>query len=127
MERAHGIEVEKQGFQLACLITGQQFQGVGLRLTAFILTFRDPSSHLCQIIMRVAVLTDLELGSCSRIWDFSNPFGGEFETSGVGIVKTIFLREFEKWNPDMFPKSEISKISCSSHSKNVHIKLNLDS
>ena len=43
-----GIEVEKQGFRTACLITGQKFQGVGLKLTAFILTFRDPSSHLCQ-------------------------------------------------------------------------------
>ena len=65
-----GIEVEKHGFRTAWLITGQKFQGVGLRLTAFILTFRDPSSHLRQQIMRVAVLTDLELGSCSRILDF---------------------------------------------------------
>ena len=43
-----GIEVEKQGFRTAWLITGQKFQGVGLKLTAFILTFRGPSSHLCQ-------------------------------------------------------------------------------
>ena len=43
-----GIEVEKHGFRTAWLITGQKFQGVGLKLTAFILTFRDPSSHLCQ-------------------------------------------------------------------------------
>ena len=49
-----GIEVEKQGFQTAWLITGQQFQGVGLKLTAFILTVRDPSSHLSQQFMRVA-------------------------------------------------------------------------
>ena len=50
-----GIEVEKHGFRTAWLITGQKFQGVGLKLTAFILTFRDPSSHVCQKIMRVAV------------------------------------------------------------------------
>ena len=67
-----GLCSKNEGFRTACLITGQKFQGVGLKLTAFILTFRDPSSHLCQKIMRVAVLTDLELGSCSRIWDFSN-------------------------------------------------------
>ena len=52
-----GIEVEKQGFRTACLIAGQKFQGVGLKLTAVILTFRGPSSHLCdsQKLMRMAV------------------------------------------------------------------------
>ena len=35
-----GIEVEKQGVRTAWLITGQRFQGGGLKLTAFILTFR---------------------------------------------------------------------------------------
>ena len=50
-----GSEVEKHGFRTAWLITGQKFQGVGLKLTAFILTVRDPSSHDCQQIMRVAV------------------------------------------------------------------------
>ena len=43
--------------------------------------------------------------------------GGHFQN-------TIFLRVFEKWDPDIFQKSEISKISSSSHSKNAHIKLN---
>ena len=45
---ALGIEVEKQAFRTAWLITGQTFQGVGLKLKAFILTFQGPSSHLCQ-------------------------------------------------------------------------------
>ena len=49
-----GIEVEKLGFRTAWLITGQKFQEAGLKLQAFILTFRDLSSHLCQIIKRVA-------------------------------------------------------------------------
>ena len=40
-----GIAVEKHGFRMACLITGQQFQGVGLKLKAFILTFQNPTSH----------------------------------------------------------------------------------
>ena len=31
---------------------------------------------------------------------------------------------FRTIGPGHFPKSEISKISCSSHSKNAHIKLN---
>ena len=49
-----GIEVEKQGFRTAWHTTGQIFQGVGLKLTAFILTFRDPYSPLCKKNMRVA-------------------------------------------------------------------------
>ena len=40
-----GIEVVKNDFRKAWLTTGQQFQGVGLKLTAFIRTFRDPSSN----------------------------------------------------------------------------------
>ena len=69
-----GMEVGKPGFRTAWLITGQKFQGVGLKLTAFILTFRDPSAHLSQKIMRVAEIEILKSESCSQIWDFSNPF-----------------------------------------------------
>ena len=36
-----GIEVEELGFGTAWDITGQQWQGVGLKLKAFIHTFRD--------------------------------------------------------------------------------------
>ena len=46
--------------------------------------------------------------------------GGHFQNQFV-------LREFEKWYPDIFQKSQIFKISCYGHSKNAHIKLNLDS
>ena len=60
-----GLRSKKQGFRTAWLITGQKFQGVGLKLTAFILTFRDPSSHLCQKIMIIAKSGDLDFGSCS--------------------------------------------------------------
>ena len=66
-----GIEVEKQGFRTAWFITGQKFQGVGLKLTAFILTVRDPSSHLWQKNMRMAESGDLDFGSCSI---FHTPF-----------------------------------------------------
>ena len=63
-----GIEVEKQGFRTACLVTGQKFQGVGLKLKAFILTVRDLSSHLCHIIMRVSGWGDLKCGPfCSGL------------------------------------------------------------
>ena len=49
----------------------------------------------------------------------------KIEPDKGGIFKTpFFLRVFEKWDPDIFQKSEISKISCSSHSENAHIKLN---
>ena len=54
-----GIEVEKQGFRTAWLTTGQTFQGVGLKLMAFILTFRDTSSHVCRKILRAAESGDL--------------------------------------------------------------------
>ena len=48
----------------------------------------------------------------------------KIEPDKGGIFKTLFLRVFEKWDPDIFQKSEISKISSSSHSENAHIKLN---
>ena len=71
----------------------------------------------------------LDPGSCSKIWIFSNTiFLRVFEKiepdKGGHFQNTIFLRVFEKWDPDIFQKSEISKISCSSHSENAHIKLN---
>ena len=40
-----GIEVEKQDFQAAWLIKDPQIQEIGLKSTAFILIFRDPSFH----------------------------------------------------------------------------------
>ena len=70
---------------MAWLITGQKFQEFELKLKAFILTFRDPSSHLCQNNMRVAVSTDFGVGEFLQVMCFcSNP---------------IFLRVFEKWDP----------------------------
>ena len=49
----------------------------------------------------------------------------KIEPDKGGCFQNInILRVFEKWNPDIFQKSEISKISSSSHSKNAHIKLN---
>ena len=71
----------------------------------------------------------LDPGSCSKIWIFSNTiFLRVFEKiepdKGGYFQNTNILRVFEKWDPDIFQKSEISKISSSSHSKNAHIKLN---
>jgi len=74
----------------------------------------------------------LDPGSCSKFWIFSNTLflrvfeklepgpGGHFQNINI-------LRVFEKWDPGIFSKSQIFKISCSSNSKNAHIKLNLDS
>ena len=42
----------------------------------------------------------------------------------LDFSKHHFLRFFEKLDPDIFPKSQIFKISCSSHSENAHIKIN---
>ena len=49
-----GIQAEKQGFRTAWLITGQKFLSKNLKSGSSLLTFRDLSSHICQIIMRMA-------------------------------------------------------------------------
>ena len=49
---------------------------------------------------------------------------GNFDPDKTGFFQTQFFLAFEKWDPDIFQKSEISKISSSSHSKNDHLKLN---
>ena len=85
-----------------------------------LLTFRDPCSHICQMKLWMSESGDFDFGSYSIL---QTHFLREFEAPGGGIFKHV-LREFERWDPDMFPKSRISKISCSSHSKNIHIKLN---
>ena len=59
---------------------------------------------------------------------FQTPFFAGFwknRTGQRGCFQNInILRVFERWDPGIFQKSEISKISSSSHSKNAHIKLN---
>ena len=70
-----GIAVEKHVFQTVWLITSQKFQETGLKLKAFILTFRDPSSHLCQKQHEGGCLNGFgvgELFGTSRIWIFQN-------------------------------------------------------
>ena len=49
---------------------------------------------------------------------------GNLDPDKTVFFQTHFLLVFEKWDPDIFPKSQISKISFSSHSENAHIKLN---
>ena len=44
--------------------------------------------------------------------------------NGYIFSKHIFACFIEEWDPGIFQKSQIFKISCSSHSKNAHIKLN---
>ena len=44
-EKILDCEVGKSSFQTACLITSQKFQGVGLKLKALVLTFREQSFH----------------------------------------------------------------------------------
>ena len=99
-------------------MTGQKFKGVGLKLTAVILTFGDPSSHLCQKNMRVAVLTDLELGSCSRIWNFSNTtFLREPESQGGHFQNSFLNRDLDNGTRTVFQNLKISKIKYSVHSE----------
>ena len=59
-----------------------------------------------------------------NLWMVKN---GNLDPDKTGFFKHHFLLVFEKMDPDNFPTSQIFKISCSCHSKNVHIKLNLDS
>ena len=48
-----------QGFRTAWLITGQKFPRKNLKSGSSLLTFRDLSSHICQIFMRMARWGDL--------------------------------------------------------------------
>ena len=71
---------------------------------------------------------DLDFRSCSQIGIFSNTilcgFLKNMEPDKWGAFsKHNFLLVFEKWDPAFFQKSQIFKISSSSHSKNAHIKL----
>ena len=49
-----GIRLEKRRGSTAWDMTGQKFQGLGLKLKPLILTFQDLEFHICQVIMRVA-------------------------------------------------------------------------
>ena len=49
-----GFRSKKQGFRTAWLITGQKFPWKNLKLGSSLLTFRDLSSHICEIILWVA-------------------------------------------------------------------------
>ena len=97
-----------QGFRTAWLVAVQKFPWNNLKSGSPLLTFWDPSSHICEIILWMAK-------------------SGNMDPDKTGFFQTHVLRVFEKWDPGIFQKSQISKISCSSHSKNDHIKLNLDS
>ena len=48
-----GTGLENPGFRTAWDITGQKFQGLGLKLKAFRLTVRDLHRHLCNKNIRV--------------------------------------------------------------------------
>ena len=67
-----------------------------------------------------------DFGSCSKIWIFSNPiFLRVFQKLEPAFFKTSFFCGFLKnGTRPFFQKSQISKISSSSHSKNARIKLN---
>ena len=68
-----GNEVEKQDFRTAWDIAGQKFQGGGLKLKDFILTFEINLLICGPTIMRIAESGDLKWDSCSWIWDFPAP------------------------------------------------------
>ena len=90
-----GIEVEKQGFPTAWLIRGQKFAWQHLKSGSSLLTFRDPSAHVCQINLWMAVSGDLDFGSCSIyqapcfLREFEAPWGWAFSKHRVfaGIRK----------------------------------------
>ena len=86
-----GIQAEKQGFRTAWLITGQKFPWKNLKSGSSLLTFRDLSSHICEIILWMAKSGILDPGKTgffqtplfagfwknrtghfSKIWNFQN-------------------------------------------------------
>ena len=68
-------------------ITGQEFQGFGMKLKVFALTFRDLAQHVCQKNIRMAS------GYLSNIQDFwnLNMWGSKSKTYGRLILKTEFV------------------------------------
>ena len=79
------IQAEKQGFRTAWLITGQQFPWKNLKSGSSLLTFRDLSSHICEIILWMAKSGILDPGK-------------------GGIFKTHFFAGFWKMGPGHFSK-----------------------
>ena len=61
-----GIQAEKQGFRTAWLITGQKFQRKKLKSGSSLLTFRDLSSHICEIFLWMAKSGILDPGKKYR-------------------------------------------------------------
>ena len=49
-----GIELGKQGIRTRWDEAAEEFQGLRLKLKAFVLTVRDLAWHLCENFMRVA-------------------------------------------------------------------------
>ena len=91
-----GIEVEKQGFRTAWLITGQKFPWKNLKSGSSLLTFRDLGCHICQIVLWMAESGDLDFRSCSQIWIFSNTFFAGFWKIRTGLFQNIFFCGFLK-------------------------------
>ena len=86
-----GIQAEKQGFRTVRKITGQKCQWKNLKSGLSLLTFRDLSSHVCQIFMRMARWWDLhfrKIGFLIRIWEFNlvQKYGIWFEMGPYGSV-----------------------------------------
>ena len=74
------IQAEKQGFRTAWLITGQKFPWKNLKSGSSLLTFRDPSSHICEIILWMAKSGILDPGKTGF---FQTPFFCGFLKNGT--------------------------------------------
>ena len=81
-----GIEVGKQGFRTAWLITGRKFPWKNLKSGSSLLTFRDLSSYICEILLWIAKsgILDPEKGDI-----FKTPFFAGFWKMGPGHFSKI--------------------------------------
>ena len=104
-----GIEVGKSRFSNCPADNRSKVSVKNLKSGSSLLTFRDLSSHICEIFLWMAKSGILDLGK-------------------TGFFKTHFFCEFLKnrtrtfFKNLKFPKNHVPTIQ-----KNVHIKLNLDS
>ena len=97
-----GIEVEKQGFRTAWLITGQKFPWKNLKSGSSLLTFRDLSSHICEIILWMAKSGILDPGKTGF---FQNPIFCGFLKNGT---RTFFQNlKFPKYHVPAIQKNLI--------------------
>ena len=86
----------KTGFSNGLADNRSKVSVKNLKSGSSLLTFRDLGCHICQIILWMAESGDLDLGSCSQIWIFSNTicFGGILKHGTLIFFQNLKFSKF---------------------------------